>query len=70
MIEVKYIKKAEKLPENAKATLLVEAKEQLERYAKDNNLAQDWHLTPDGTVTLIRLALVFHGEDLVIAEEI
>ena len=70
MIEVKYIKKAEKLPENAKATLLVEAKEQLERYAKDNNLAQDWRLTPDGTVTLIRLVLVFHGEDLVIAEEI
>ena len=70
LIEVKYLKKAEKLPENAKAALLAEAKEQLERYAKDHNLAQEWRLTPDGTVTLVRLALVFHGEELVIAEEI
>ena len=42
----------------------------MERYAKDHNLAQEWHLTPEGTVTLVRLALVFHGEELVIAEEI
>ena len=70
MIEVKYIKKAEKLQGNAKAALLSEAKGQLERYAQEHRLAEAWHLTPNGTVTLIRLALVFHGEELVIAEEI
>ena len=70
LIEVKYIKKAEKLQENAKAALLSEAKGQLERYAEEHRLAEAWHLTPNGTVTLIRLALVFHGEELVIAEEI
>ena len=70
LIEVKYIKKAEKLQENAKAALLSEAKGQLERYAQEHRLAEAWHLTPKGTVTLIRLALVFHGEELVIAEEI
>ena len=29
-----------------------------------------WKLKPQGTVTLIRLALVFHGEELIFAEEI
>ena len=70
LFEVKYIKKAEKIQEGTKEALLSEAKEQLERYAKDNNLADAWHLTPKSTVTLIRLALVFHGEELVIVEEI
>ena len=70
LIEVKYIKKAEKLPENAKATLLDKATEQLERYAEDHRLAEAWHPTPNGTVTLIRLALVSHGEELIISEEI
>ncbi|MBQ9367304.1 MAG: AAA family ATPase, partial [Victivallales bacterium] len=70
LIEVKYIKKAEKLQENAKAALLSEARGQLERYTQEHRLAEAWHLPPKGTVTLIRLALVFHGEELVIAEEI
>ncbi len=70
LIEVKYIKKSEKIAEDAKAALLVEAKSQLERYAEDNNLAETWKLKPQGTVTLIRLALVFHGEELLFAEEI
>ena len=34
------------------------------------NLAETWRLKPAGTVTLIRLALVFHGEELLFAEEI
>ncbi|MBQ9367982.1 MAG: AAA family ATPase, partial [Victivallales bacterium] len=70
LIEVKYIKKSEKVDENSKATLLAEAKSQLERYAEDHNLAAAWKLKPQGTVTLIRLALVFHGEELLLAEEI
>ena len=41
-----------------------------ERYAQDNNLAEEWSLKPSGTVTLIRLAVVFHGERLLLAEEI
>ena len=43
---------------------------QLERYAEDHSLAERWHLKPADTVTLIRLALVFHGEELLFAEEI
>ncbi len=70
LIEVKYIKKSEKVEEDAKASLLTEAKSQLERYTEDHNLVETWHLKPLGTVTLIRLALVFHGEELLFSEEI
>ena len=70
LIEVKYIKKSEKVVEGAKTSLLAEARSQLERYAEDHNLAETWRLKPSGTVTLIRLALVFHGEELLFAEEI
>ena len=70
LIEVKYIRKSEKVAEKTKAFLLAEAASQLERYAKDHNLAETWRLKPQGTVTLIRLALVFHGEELLFAEEI
>ena len=70
LIEVKYIKKTEAVTDAGRAELLSEARTQLERYASDNNLAEAWHLTPTGTVTLIRLAVVFHGEELLLAEEI
>jgi len=70
LLEVKYLKKSEKVTEAIKTSLLAEAKAQLERYALDNNLAGEWNLKPSGTVTLIRLAVVFHGEDLLFAEEI
>ncbi|MBQ7652441.1 MAG: PD-(D/E)XK nuclease domain-containing protein [Victivallales bacterium] len=70
LIEVKYIKKTETVTEAAKAALLAEAKEQLEEYAKDHRIAEEWRLKPKGTVTLIRLAVVFHGEDLLFALEI
>ena len=33
-------------------------------------IAEEWRLKPKGTVTLIRLAVVFHGEELLFAEEI
>ena len=70
LLEVKYLKKKEKVTKAMKESLLAEAKDQLERYAQDNNLAEEWSLKPSGTVTLIRLAVVFHGEDLLLAEEI
>ena len=53
-----------------KATLLSEAKTQLEKYASGHNLEVEWHLKPNGTVALIRLAIVFHGEEMLFAEEI
>ena len=70
LIEVKYIKKGENVTDAMKASLLVEAKSQLEKYASDHNLAESWCLKLAGTVTLIRLAVVFHGEELLFAEEI
>ena len=70
LIEVKYIKKSDTATEATKMALLNEAKTQLERYAADNHLTEIWHLKPIGTVTLIRLAVVFHGEELLFAEEI
>ncbi|MBP5638174.1 MAG: AAA family ATPase [Victivallales bacterium] len=70
IIEVKYIKKTVAVADTAKTMLLSEAKAQLEKYATDHNLADEWHLKPNGTVTLIRLAVVFHGEELLFAEEI
>jgi len=70
LIEVKYIKKDDNVTAATKASLLAEAKTQLERYAADHNLAEAWHLKPARTVTLIRLAVVFQGEELLFAEEI
>jgi len=70
LLEVKCLKKKEKVTKTMKASLLAAAKDQLEHYAQDNNLAEEWSLKPSGTVTLIRLAVVFHGERLLLAEEI
>ena len=70
LIEVKYIKKSEKVSAAMKTALLSEAKAQLEKYAEDHRIVEEWCLKPNGTVTLIRLAVVFHGEELLFAEEI
>ena len=70
LIEVKYIKKTETVTDAARDALLAEAKEQLEQYAKDQRIAEEWRLKPNGTITLIRLAVVFHGEALLFAKEI
>ncbi|MBQ7650563.1 MAG: AAA family ATPase [Victivallales bacterium] len=70
LIEVKYFKKGEIVTDETRASILTEAKSQLERYAADRNLAEAWCLRPTGTVELIRLAVVFHGEELLFAEEI
>ena len=70
LVEVKYIKKGEKVSEAAKRHLLAEAKAQADQYVADHRLAQEWRLRPEGPVTLIRLCAVFHGESLLFAEEI
>ena len=44
---------------------------QLARYAKDHDLARAWNLKEQGgTVTLHRIAVVFHGGDVALCEEI
>ena len=44
---------------------------QLDRYAKDRDLARAWNLKEQGgTVTLHRIAVVFHGGDVACCEEI
>ena len=70
IIEVKYIKKTEPVTESTKAVLLAAAKAQLEQYAADHHLAEEWRLKPQGPVNLLRLCIVFHGEELLFAEEI
>ena len=70
LIEVKYIKKGEKVSETAKKHLLADAKAQADQYVADHRLAQEWRLRPKGSVTLIRLCVIFHGEELLLAEEI
>ncbi len=70
LIEVKFIKKTETVPEDAKELLLADAKKQLEQYAADYRISEEWCLKPNGPVTLIRLAVVFHGENLLFVEEI
>lgn len=70
LVEVKYIKKTEKVSEEAKAVLRADARKQLEQYAADHHILEEWSLKPNGPVTLIRLAVVFHGENLLFAEEI
>lgn len=47
------------------------AAEQLARYAADHDLARAWNLKEiGGTVTLHRIAVVFHGGDIALCEEI
>ena len=47
------------------------AAEQLARYAADHDLARAWNLKESGgTVTLHRIAVVFHGGDVALCEEI
>ena len=70
LIEVKYIKKGEKVSEAAKRRLLADAKTQADQYVADHRLAQERRLRPEGPVTLIRLCVIFLGEELLLAEEI
>ena len=55
----------------ALAKLKADAAAQLARYAKDRDLARAWRLREaGGTVTLHRIAVVFHGGDVACCEEI
>ena len=70
IIEVKYVRKGEKVTTTARRRMLAEARAQLEEYAAAHNLQEEWGLAPTGRVTLVRLCLVFHGEKMLFAEEI
>ena len=68
LIEMKYIKAGDPAPApEALAKIKSEAIDQLNRYSADPALAAAWHL---GTLALHRLALVFHGGDYILAEEV
>ena len=80
LIEMKYVKAGDPPPTpDALAKIKAEAIGQLDQYSSDPALAAAWHLktgttgvspVEDGTVTLHRLVLVFHGGDCVLSEEV
>jgi hypothetical protein len=69
LIEMKYVKAGDPAPTTeALAKIKADAIDQLDRYSADPRLINEWHLR--GSVTLHRLALVFHGGDCALAEEV
>ena len=68
LIEMKYVKVGDPAPTpEALAKIKADAIAQLDQYSSDPALAAVWHL---GTVTLHRLVLVFHGGDVILADEV
>ena len=71
LVELKYLKLSDDASPAALAKLKADAAAQLARYAKDHDLARAWRLREaGGTVTLHRIAVVFHGGDVACCEEI
>lgn len=71
IVELKYLKASDDATSAALAKLKADAAAQLERYAADHDLARAWNLREaGGTVTLHRIAVVFHGGDVALCEEI
>ena len=69
-MELKYLKLSDDASPAALAKLKADAAAQLARYAKDCDLARAWRLREQGgTVTLHRIAVVFHGGDVVRAKD-
>ena len=65
---MKYVKVGDPAPTpEALAKIKADAIAQLDQYSSDPALAAVWHL---GTVTLHRLVLVFHGGDVILADEV
>ena len=70
LIEMKYVKVGDPAPtpddlEKIRTAVI----DQLDKYSADPRLIKEWRLNT-GTVTLHRLALVFHGGECVLAEEV
>ena len=71
LVELKYLKTADDASPAALAKIRDAAAAQLARYAGDHDLARAWNLKENGgTVTLHRIAVVFHGGDVALCEEI
>jgi hypothetical protein len=78
LIELKYVKAGDPPPTpDQLAKIKTDATAQLDKYSADPALVSAWRLVgrgvpdaPQGTVTLHRLVLVFHGGDCVLAEEV
>ena len=71
LVELKYLKLSDDASPATLVKLKADAAAQLDRYAKDNGLARAWNLKEaGGTVTLHRIAVVFHGGDVALCEEI
>ena len=71
LVELKYLKLSDDASPAALAKLKADAAAQLARYAKDHDLARAWNLREaGGTVALHRIAVVFHGGDVALCEEI
>ena len=71
LVELKYLKLSDDASPAALAKLKADAAAQLARYAKDRDLARAWNLREQGgTVALHRIAVVFHGGDVALCEEI
>ena len=69
LIELKYLKSDEKFDSNVESKLISQAKEQLDKYASDENLRKKWQLKPMGDITLKKLVLIFKGTELVHSSE-
>ena len=71
LVELKYLKLSDDASPATLAKLKADAASQLDRYAKDHDLARAWNLKEQGgTVALHRIAVVFHGGDVALCEEI
>ena len=78
-IELKYFKATDEVTSATLAQVKADALRQLERYARDKNIAREWNLkpipgvtegVPGGTVELRRLLVVFHGGRVVVCDEV
>ena len=71
LIELKYLKKEDDASPAALAAIRTEAIDQLDRYAADNDLARVWGLeSSGGHVKLVRLVVVFQGDNRVLCEAV
>ena len=69
LIELKYLKSDDKFDVDIETKLVSKAKEQLDRYASDENLCKKWQLKPIGDIMLKKLVLIFKGTELVHSSE-
>ena len=79
ILELKYFKQGDAVTSETLDGVRADAKAQMAKYAKDNDLARQWNLKPipgvtegvgGGTVELKRILIVYHGGDVAVCEEV